>query len=140
MIMGFMDNVTSFTKGVGAKAKGNYDVVSLNAQIASIQKEITGIYTSIGERYYDVHRDDHEECFSGMIREVNERLDKIMAIQAEIESTKEAMASVSFSSAQPAVKYCIKCGTQLGARDVFCIRCGTRQPGGDDDNNGDTNN
>lgn len=139
MIMGFMDSVTNFTKGVGTKAKGNYDVVSLNAQISAIQKEISSIYTSIGERYYEIHKDDHEECFSGMIKEINERLDKINIIQGEIENTKEVMAAVSFSGSQPSVKYCIKCGTQLGARDMFCVHCGTKQPGGSDDNTGINN-
>ena len=131
--MGFMDSVTSFTKGVGAKAKGNYDVVSLNAQISSIQREITGLYTSIGERYYETHKDSPEECFSGMIKEVNDRVARINSIQREIESTKEAMASVSFTAAQPSVRYCVKCGTPLELGSVFCVKCGAKQPGADGD-------
>ncbi len=125
--MGFMDSVTSFTKGVGAKAKGNYDVVSLNSQISTIQREITGLYTKIGERYYEVHKDSPEECFDGMIREVNDRVAKISALQREIENTKEAMAAVTFTNPQAAVRYCTKCGTPLEVGNVFCVRCGAKQ-------------
>ena len=126
--MGFMDSVTSFTKGVGAKAKGNYDVVNLNSQISAIQREIGGLFTAIGERYYNNHKDDPEECFSGMIKEVKDRIAKINSLQQEIENTKEALANVSFSSAQPAVRYCVKCGTPLDMGSVFCVKCGAQQP------------
>ena len=126
--MGFMDSVTNFTKGVGTKAKGNYDVVSLNAQISTIQREITGLFTSIGERYYETHKDSPEECFSGMIKEVDDRIRKINSIQQEIESTKEAMAAVSFVTPQQAVRYCVKCGTPLDIGNVFCVKCGAKQP------------
>ncbi len=126
--MGFMDSVTSFTKGVGAKAKGNYDVVNLNSQISALQREIGGLFTAIGERYYNNHKDDAEECFSGMIKEVKDRIAKINSLQQEIENTKEALANVSFSSAQPAVRYCVKCGTPLDMGSVFCVKCGAQQP------------
>lgn len=38
--MSFMDNVSAFTKGVGQKAKGNYDILTLNNQITNLNKDM----------------------------------------------------------------------------------------------------
>lgn len=129
--MSFIDGVTNFTKGVGTKARGNYDVVNLNSRINSLTKEVSSLYTSIGEMYYSLHRDDHEESFGVMVNEVNKRVDEINRLKREIEFTKETMASVQLINSQPQpqhTRFCVNCGCPVEAGNQFCVKCGTKQP------------
>ena len=132
--MGFIDNVSVFTKGVGAKAKGNYDVVSMNAQISAIKKEIIELYKQIGEAYYKEHSTSPEDCVSDLVNNVSGLLLKIEELNNQIEITKSETASVQLivpsekntETSNYSGRKCRQCGTPLGADDVFCPSCGTK--------------
>ena len=132
--MGFMDNISAFTKGVGAKAKGNYDVVTMNSQINSLKKEINELYRNIGIQYYENYKENPEACFQELVASINEKMDSIEEISKKIEITKEATAAVPLT-AQTSTneekinvtgRCCIKCGAYLGLEDIFCAGCGTK--------------
>jgi|GEM_PF-1900519 len=131
--MGFMDNVSAFTKGVSAKAKGNYDVVTLNSQVSGVKREIAALQSQLGEEYLRLHRDDAEEALVGFINAIKEKEVKISELNAQIEATKEATAAVQLtapvSAAAPANytgRRCSNCGAPLEDDSVFCGNCGTK--------------
>lgn len=97
--MGFMDNLSAFTKGVGAKAKGNYDVVSMNAHISSLKKDIKEEYRKIGKQYYEQNKDNVDDEYKDSMKTISSKLEKIEEIKKQIEETKEATAAVSFTPA-----------------------------------------
>ena len=130
--MGFMDDFNAFTRGVGQKAKGNYDVVAMNAKIASLQKEIREIYLQIGEKYCAIHKVNAEEALAGFVEHIRNLETQIADVQQQIESTKAATAAVSLKAVPTATHeagtgaggFCPKCGALLEADALFCIQCG----------------
>ncbi len=133
--MGFMDGVAAFTKGVGQKAKGSYDIVAMNGKVSSLTKEISGVYTQIGEKYYALHKDEPEKAFEDFIETVKSLEAQRAVIERQIESTKAATASVPLSAqGAPATAngengFCEKCGAPLPEDSVFCVRCGAKVGG-----------
>lgn len=131
--MGFLDNVSAFTKGVGAKAKGNYDVVALNTQISSCKKEIAALHANLGELYFNLHRNDPEDKLAGIVNEIISKEKKIEELNQQIETTKEATAAVQFTApTEPTVpddytgRRCSNCGAPLADDAIFCGECGTK--------------
>ena len=131
--MGFMDSVSTFTKGVGAKAKGNYDVVALNTQVSACKKEIAALYAKLGETYYNVHRNDPDEVVKSIVDEIIDRENKIAAINDQIVQTKEATAAVQLTNSPVAAgpantlgRKCVNCGAALADDALFCAECGTK--------------
>lgn len=131
--MGFMDSVSTFTKGVGAKAKGNYDVVALNTQISACKKEIAALYSKLGETYYAAHKNDPDESVKGIVSEIIDRENKIAAINDQITKTKEATAAVQLTNSPVLAgptnalgRKCSNCGASLADDAVFCAECGTK--------------
>lgn len=129
--MGFMDSVSAFTKGVSAKAKGNYDVVTLNSQVSGLKREISALQAQLGEEYIKLHRDDAEEALAGFIAAIKEKENKIEELNAQIEATKEATAAVQLTAPATAAsgytgRRCSNCGAPLDADAVFCGKCGAK--------------
>lgn len=130
--MGFMDEVAAFTKGVGQKAKGSYDIVAMTGKVSSLTKEIHGVYTQIGEKYYALHKDSPEETLADLTDTVKSLEAQKAVIEQQIESAKAASASVQLSvqkapvSADGANGFCDKCGAPLPPDSLFCIKCGAK--------------
>ena len=137
--MGFMDNVSAFAQGVGQKAKGNYDVLALNNQLSSLEKELAGIYRQLGENYYDLHNEDPDPKLEATISQITEKREKISELKTSIDDTKAATAAVqlvppqdtSKSKGNPSGngfsgKVCSNCGSPIGD-ELFCGNCGAKQ-------------
>jgi len=128
--MGFMDNVQTFTKGVGAKAKGNYDVVAMTTQVSNIKKEITSIYTQLGAQYYALYREDAADGVKDIVNQIKEKENQILALNKQIEDTKAATAAVQLTESNPQMaipsRPCSNCGQMLVGGAVFCGNCGTK--------------
>ena len=128
--MGFIDGMAAFTKGVGQKAKDNYDIVAMNGKLASLAKEIRGVYAQIGEKYYAVHKEEPEEAFKDLVETVQSLEAQAAAIQRQIDNTKAALASapapVPVTSADGTYGFCEKCGAPLPRDSVFCVKCGAK--------------
>lgn len=132
--MGFMDGVSAFTKGVGQKAKGNYDIVTMNNRIMSLQKEIRGIYLQIGEKYYAVHKENPEAYLEGFVKAVQNLEIQIASVSQQVESTKAATAAVQLISGSGGKLrgtdgsngFCASCGAPLPADSLFCVKCGAK--------------
>lgn len=132
--MGFMDDVSAFTKGVGQKAKGNYDVVTMNNKISALQKEIKGIYVQIGEKYYALYKENPEADLKELVDGIKNLEAQISDVQQQIESTKAEMAAVQLRTASPenaiiadgSNGFCKSCGAPLLAGSMFCVKCGAK--------------
>lgn len=132
--MGFMDEVSAFTKGMGQKAKGNYDIVTLNGRISTLQKEINGIYLQIGKQYYVTYGDNPNESLKELVNSIRNLEMQISDIQQQIEKIRTATEAVQLK-ASPIGKpmpvdgsngFCVKCGAPLPADSMFCVKCGTK--------------
>ena len=128
--MSFMDEVSAFTKGVGQKAKGNYDIVNMNSKVSSLTKEIKTLYAQIGEIYYNTHKDDSEEVFYEMIEKIKDLEIQIADVKQQIEEKKKETAAVSLTTDEQAGDgshgFCKNCGAALIEDSNFCIKCGTK--------------
>lgn len=132
--MGFMDDISAFTKGVGQKAKGNYDVVAMNNRVSSLNKEILQIYSQIGKQYYETRREMPDEDFVGLIDRVKQLEEEIEDVKQQIERTKAATAAVSLKATTTIDEevvdasngFCESCGAPLPTESIFCIRCGAK--------------
>lgn len=130
--MGFMDGMSAFTKGVGQKAKGNYDIIAMNGRISNLQKEIQGIYLKMGQEYYSLHKEDPDEKMAGFVDSVRKAEEQIDEIKRQIETIKAETAAIPLRQ-NAAVEntdgghgYCPKCGKPLSAEASFCIYCGEK--------------
>lgn len=130
--MGFMDEVSVFAKGVGKKAKGNYDVVAMNTKVSSLRREIQSIYPKIGEQYYAMHKEAPDEDLKDFVEAIKDKEAQIAEIQKQIEDTKEATAEISLKTANSSdnqkvdvnLKYCSNCGSATPEDSCFCTNCG----------------
>lgn len=130
--MGFMDGVSTLTKGVGQKAKGNYEIITMNGKISGLQKEIQGIYLEMGQQYYSLYKENPDEGMEGFVNKIRETEGQIEEIKQQIEKIKAETASVQLRTVTPAESmagshgYCTKCGKPLPADASFCVYCGEK--------------
>lgn len=127
--MGLMDEVSVFAKGVGKKAKGNYDVVAMNARVSALRREIQSIYSKIGEQYYAIHKETPEEALKELVENVMEKENQVEEIQKQIEGAKAAISEIPLKTADTQkddvkIKYCINCGSAIPEDSSFCTNCG----------------
>lgn len=131
--MRLMDEVSAFTKGVGQKAKGNYDIVTMNNRISSLQKEIRGVYTKLGEAYYSLHKEEAEEALRDYTFQIQQLESQVAKVQQQVDATKELTAAVSLKAAPDESVmgdrghgFCANCGAPLPEDSMFCVKCGTK--------------
>lgn len=130
--MGFMDEVSVFAKGVGKKAKGNYDVVAMNTKVSSLRREIQAIYSKIGEQYYAIHKETPDEALKDFVETIKDKEIQIAEIQQQIEDTKAATAEIPLKIANSSddqevdvnIIYCTNCGSAIPEDSSFCTNCG----------------
>ncbi len=136
--MGFMDSVSTFTKGLGEKAKGNYDVLTLNNKISSSEKEMNKLFGMLGKQYFDLHKDDPEEALAEVVNNIISTEASIEELKKLVEETKTATAAVQLTSpvqndqagnggAGVNKKTCMFCGAPIDDDSVFCSVCGKKQ-------------
>ena len=89
--MGFMDNVSAFTKGVSQKAKGNYDVFAINNQISNVEREMQQVYQYLGQAYFNLHKDNAEPDLQSYIETIIQKQNQV----AELRRTAEDAGGVA---------------------------------------------
>ncbi len=131
--MGFMDNVSVFTKGLGEKAKGNYDVLALNNRISSAEKEMNGFFQKLGKEYYKIHQDDPEDALLEFVSELKNTERSIAELKQMVEETKAATSAVQLTGSRQSARndsssglFCPECGSEIDEETVFCTTCGTK--------------
>lgn len=130
--MGFIDGISTFTKGVGQKAKGNYDIVSMNNKITGLQKEIQKTYLKMGQQYYLWYKENPAEELKVFVESIKDNEAEISKIKREIENIKAETAAVQLTASTPSLNadgsngFCTECGAPLVEDSSFCVICGAK--------------
>lgn len=137
--MGFMDGMSTLTKGVGQKAKGNYDIITMNGRISNLQKEIQGMYLKMGQEYYSLYKERPDEKMAEYVDNVKRAEEQIDEIRRQIEVIREETSAIPLRQSATVEGtdgghgYCSNCGKPLSAEASFCIYCGEKLDDGSSD-------
>ncbi|WP_291212333.1 zinc ribbon domain-containing protein, partial [Gemmiger sp.] len=114
--MAFFDDlskkITDASTKTIQKGKDLTDVARLNSQISAEENRINTLYGMIGKQYMELHREDAEDAFAGLVASVAEAEQNIAACRAKITELR-------------AVPHCPNCGAELVKGAAFCGICGT---------------
>ncbi len=89
------------------------ETARLNSLISDEEACIADSYRQIGKRYYEIHRDDCEETFAGMISAVKNADRRIEQYRQQIMEIK-------------GVTRCSNCGAEIAKGAAFCSACGAQ--------------
>lgn len=103
---------------VAQQTKNFADVTQLNTQIGGKEKRINQLYQSIGQAYYEKHKEDASD-------EDQWKIDEINSLFAEIQQCKEKISQI-----KGFVK-CSNCGADMPLASAFCSSCGAKMDGTD---------
>ena len=90
--MGFLEGLGKKVADAGQKTKGMTDVARLELLVKKEESKLNQIYSRIGKLYVDMHMDDHEEAFSGMLSEFQETTQTIRNYNQQIAQIKGGSA------------------------------------------------
>ena len=141
-------------QAVSEGAKNMADISKRNAQITDCEREIAILYQSIGEKYYQSHKQDAEPEMRPLVQQVSDNLDTIRRLDEEIQMIRnlgkcpycgrevardaifcsycgktikdQGVGAGSDARNDVVERVCPNCGTALEDEDVFCVKCGTR--------------
>lgn len=97
------------------KTKDMTDIARINGLISDEEKAINNNYYEIGKLYVEMHQNDFENDFAGIIATIRESEAKIKNYHQQIQSIK-------------GVVRCEKCGAEVASTSAFCNSCGTAIP------------
>lgn len=98
---------------VSKKAKEVSSVVSLKNQIRTEENKIEALYKSIGEKYFNTHKDNAGDIYA-------EDMASIIAAKAGIATLKEQIHEIQGTNT------CTSCGAEVNEGAAFCPKCGTK--------------
>ena len=130
--MGLLDNVKAAAAGVTQKVSGNVDLMGLNSQIASAEKEINELFLKLGAAYFEAHKDDPDDALKDQMAVLNEKVKALGDLRNAVQTKKAENAAVSFT---PPPTPAQNAGAQAAAANaaatgVTCPHCGApNQPG-----------
>lgn len=117
--MAFWDNfekkATDATANVMSKVKGVSDITRLNSMVTEEENRIKDIYFKIGQTYVELHGQDNDPGFSGL-------LNALKASQLKIEKYKQEIMDIK------GVQKCERCGAEVQNGASFCMSCGAPIP------------
>lgn len=95
--MAFFDELSKKLSGVSRvavrKAKEVTDIGSLKLQIADENRKLSKIYENLGREYYDRFQDEAAEELSGLVKQIKDSTDKVVALQDEISRVEAESAA-----------------------------------------------
>ncbi len=120
--MDFNDFTQKFTEKVKKLGKDTADEVQklnkirqLNGKISDAKKKIESVYSEIGKKFYELHKDYIPEGFEELIETINGKT-------AEIEELKGQLREVK------GVVLCTSCNMEVSGDERFCPNCGSKMP------------
>lgn len=98
-------------QNVAQQTKDLAETTKLNSAISKTEKQITQLFTVLGQAYYENHKNDPNT-------EQQDTISQINALYAEIEANREKIKQIK------GITKCANCGTELPAGAAFCNVCG----------------
>lgn len=106
-------HITDAGQNVAQQTKNLAETTQLNNAISEKEKRISGLYLSIGQSYYERHKDDTSSPEQQIINEVN-------TLHSEILQCKDKIKKIK------GVKKCTNCGEDVPNNVSFCSACGAK--------------
>ncbi len=117
--MGFFDDFGKKVADAGQKTvqktKEISDIARVNSLINQEESKINNVYCQIGQLYVNMHGNDGEAEFSGMVKMVAELEQNVREYRKQIQDIK-------------GVQHCEKCGAEVPRGVAFCSSCGNSMP------------
>ena len=107
--------ITDAGQGATQQAKNFAEVTRLNSAISDKEKQISQIFTEIGQSYYENHKSDPQA-------EDIERITAINMLDAEMRQCREKIKKIK------GVTKCPNCGEDVPFNAAFCNACGAKIP------------
>lgn len=134
--MPFFDNIgkriSDAGQNVAKQTKNLADITQLNSAISERQKGIQQLYLSLGQAYYETHKNDPAAEESEKIRQINTLFCEIAQCRDKIAQIRSSNASIARAE-QPVPtqieeegNLCPKCGAAVMEGNLFCNQCGSK--------------
>lgn len=91
------------------------EIRQLNSRINDQKKQMTSVYTAIGQKLYEMYKEETMEGFEAEFRELEERNAAIGIFQDQIRDIK-------------GVRVCPNCNVEVSVNERFCSSCGHKLP------------
>lgn len=99
-------------KEAAQKAKETAGVLQLKAQIASEKSKLKDLYGAVGVLYYKKHRDEEDNEFQDLFKEIGNVLANVAAMEGKLQEMDGSLV-------------CPNCKNVMKKGSAFCSRCGT---------------
>ena len=141
--------ITQTSQEVVKKTKDNSEIYRQENLIAEEKRKIDSVCLQLGKMYYELHADNYEESFEGLVTQIKECENRIAQCMGQIDRVKGVKKCPQCSSEIPfAAKFCnfcgclmentewkddsssgavkcTNCGSEIREGSVFCENCGT---------------
>lgn len=111
--MEILDKIGRATTGLGQdlsnRAKRFSGIAKLQYDLRSRENDVKKLYLSLGERYYEEHREDDDEDIA-----------ELTVLLGEIEEIKDEIAALGDG------EVCPECGARVPKGSNFCNTCGAK--------------
>lgn len=91
------------------------EIRQLNSRINDQKKQMVSVYTKMGQKLYEMYKDETMEGFEAEFRELEERNAAIGIFQDQIRDIK-------------GVRVCPNCNVEVSVKERFCSSCGHKLP------------
>ena len=122
----FGNKAQEMTKDIKGKLEEQQAISRLNAQVNEAKNQMKNTYMAIGERYYELHKDDVEND----IKNENTCPSCGATISKDVLFCPNCGTKIERPQPepepQPTEKVCPECGAAVDEDDVFCTNCGAR--------------
>ncbi|MDD5924076.1 MAG: zinc ribbon domain-containing protein [Clostridia bacterium] len=113
--MAFFEKISEKGQNAVKKGKDFAEITKINSLISDEKKNVNNNYFQIGQLYTQMHANDCEEEFKGMIASIVESENKIAKYKEQIQTIK-------------GIVKCEKCGAEVSNGSAFCNCCGAAIP------------
>ncbi|MCI8515992.1 MAG: zinc ribbon domain-containing protein [Hungatella sp.] len=114
--MAFLDDLsrTLSDKGKEAalKAREAAELLQMKAQIGSEKSKLKELYGAVGVLYYKKHRDDEDNEFGDLFREIGNVLTNVAALEEKVQGLEGSLV-------------CPNCRKVMKRDALYCSHCGT---------------
>ena len=115
--MAFFDEIGKRITDGGQKAAEQArifaEVNRLNGQVSEQERLISQLYTQIGKDYYEVHKENPEECVLSSVEGISALPTESVVETVETEAAPANICPGCGSKVEPGMKFCMTCGQKL---------------------------